>query len=506
LTVPIAPLLIQIHPADTVAVATRSLSPGEVVQLGEVRIIVHEEIQAGHKVALRAMATGDAVLKYGFPIGVATADVPAGGLVHTHTMRTGLSGEETYAYRPTPPTLRPVHAPGMFMGYRRAKGRVGTRNEIWILNTVGCVNRAAERIARAANTRFGPEGEGAVDGVFAFSHPYGCSQLGDDLQYTQRILARLMEHPNAGGVVVIGLGCENNRLAGVLAEAQGANRARIRSFSAQAVEDEIEEGLAAVAELVDIVRHDTRELCPVSDLVLGMKCGGSDGFSGVTANPLVGRVSEWIVGAGGRALLSEVPEMFGAENALLSRCAASPVFDDAAAMLNRFKRYFLDHGQPVYENPSPGNKDGGLSSLEEKSLGAIQKGGLAPVTRVVPYATAIPATDTAGLTLVEAPGNDGVSSTAMIAAGATVLLFTTGRGTPLGFPVPTLKIATNPELARRKPHWIDFSAGQLLEGVSQEDAAQALVDLILQVASGTRTRNEENDVREMSIWKHGVTL
>jgi altronate hydrolase len=384
---------------------------------------------------------------------------------------------------------------------------VGTRNEVWIVNTVGCVNAAAERIARAAGARYAAPG-GAVDGVYAFAHPYGCSQLGDDLATTQRLLAGLLRHPNAGGVLVLGLGCENNQLDRLLAAAGDVDRARLRAFNTQEVADEVEAGVAAVGELAAAMAGDRRTPCPAADLVLGHKCGGSDGFSGLTANPLLGRLADRVTAWGGRVLLSEVPEMFGAERALLARATSAGVFDAAAAMVNDFKRYFLDHGQPVYENPSPGNKAGGITTLEEKSLGAIQKGGRAPVADVRRYGELVRGEGAGGLTLVEAPGNDGVSSTAMAAAGATLLLFTTGRGTPLGFPVPTLKVSSNSDLAARKPHWIDFDAGRLLGGGTTLDAlADELLALVLDVASGrARTANERQGDREIAIWKAGVTL
>ncbi|HEU0076521.1 MAG TPA: UxaA family hydrolase, partial [Longimicrobiaceae bacterium] len=440
-------------------------------------------------------------VKYGFPIGVATEAVPAGGWVHSHNLRTGLSGTLDYRYRPV---RREVEVPAVmptFMGYRRADGRVGTRNEVWIVNTVGCVNTAAERIARAASERFA----GRVDGVHAFSHPYGCSQLGDDLENTRKVLAGLIRHPNAGGVLVLGLGCENNPMAALLALAGEVDAARIRFFNTQDVVDEVEEGIERVGELVSAMEGDRRVECPASDLVLGHKCGGSDGFSGISANPLVGRIADRLTELGGGVILTEVPEMFGAEQVLMNRAASEEVFRGVVEMVNDFKEYFLRHGQPVYENPSPGNKAGGLTTLEEKSLGAIQKGGRATVSRVLRYGE--PA-GTGGLSLLEAPGNDGVSSTAMVASGATLLLFTTGRGTPLGFPVPTLKIASNSAIAAKKPHWIDFNAGALLDGAATLDGlADELLELVLDVASGrTLANNEKHGYREIAIWKEGVTL
>ena len=495
------PQAVRIHPDDNVAVAVGPLHEGTEVAVDGARVVLAEDIPAGHKLALVPLAPGDAVRKYGFVIGEATSAVLAGMWVHSHNLKTRLSGTLEYAYQPVSRNGTASTEIPTFMGYRRTNGRVGTRNEVWIVNTVGCVNTAAERIARIASERFA----GRVDGVHAFSHPYGCSQLGDDLRNTQKVLAGLLRHPNAGGVLVLGLGCENNQMDDLLALAGDVDRDRLRWFNTQDVVDEVEEGVDAVAELVARMQGDAREECPASELVLGHKCGGSDGFSGITANPLVGRIADRLTAMGGGVILTEVPEMFGAEQVLMNRAADEGVFHDVVEMVNDFKEYFLRHGQPVYENPSPGNKAGGLTTLEEKSLGAIQKGGAATVRRVLRYGE--PAA-TGGLSLLEAPGNDGVSSTAMVASGATVLLFTTGRGTPLGFPVPTVKISSNSHIAEKKPHWIDFNAGALLDGAATlDELADELFARVLDVASGrVLTNNEKHGYREIAIWKEGVTL
>lgn len=498
------PEAIQVHPDDTVAVLVRAASAGSTITAAGLTVTLRQDVPAGHKVALRPHAAGDVVTKYGMPIGCATAPIAAGDWVHAHNLATRLSGTESYAYRNTaghPASSAPLTVP-TFDGYVRADGRVGTRNEVWIINTVGCVNTAAERIAQQARARFGD----AVDGIHSFSHPYGCSQLGDDLAHTRAVLAGLMRHPNAGGVLVLGLGCENNQMAQLLEVAgAGVDRARLRWFNTQEVDDEVDAGVEAVGELVALMREDRRTPVPVSRLVLGHKCGGSDGFSGITANALLGRLADRLCAMRGAVVLTEVPEMFGAEQVLLDRAVSRDVFDDLVVMVNGFKEYFIRHGQPVYENPSPGNKAGGLTTLEEKSLGAIQKGGRAPVTRVVRYGEAAAPS---GLTLLEAPGNDGVSSTAMVASGATLLLFTTGRGTPLGFPVPTIKVSSNRAIAAKKPHWIDFDAGRLLDGSADFDSLTAeLLAYVIDVASGrTLTNNERYGYREIAIWKDGVTL
>ncbi len=495
------PLAIRIHPSDNVAVVMRQLAPGEELAAGDARVTVAEPVQPGHKIALADIDAGAPVLKYGHTIGLATAAIARGAWVHTHNLRTRLSGIVDYSYAPRAASARALPAGATFEGYRRADGRVGTRNEIWILNTVGCVNHAAERIARQASERFA----GAVDGVYTFTHPFGCSQLGDDLGNTRKVLAGLLRNANAGGALLLGLGCENNQMDALLAAAGAVDHDRVRAFNSQDVGDEVEEGLRAVAELAARMSSDRRETVPASHLVIGHKCGGSDGFSGISANAVVGRIADRVSDLGGRVLLTEVPEMFGAEQVLLDRAVNEQVFGDIVAMIDGFKRYFIRHNQPIYENPSPGNVAGGLTTLEEKSLGAVQKGGRAPVSGVLRYGEPVTAD---GLSLLESPGNDGVSSTAMVASGATVLLFTTGRGTPLGFPVPTIKISSNSAIAGKKPHWIDFDAGALLDGQATMDQLEGdLFSLILDVASGRKlANNEKHGIREIAIWKDGVTL
>ena len=499
-------LLLQIHPTDNVAVARLPVPAGTPLPSGPLAT----DIPAGHKVALRPIKAGEVVRKYGFAIGLATRDIAPGEHVHEHNVRSGLGADTALAWSGAPAIAADASAAGLgpatFLGYRRPDGAVATRNEIWIINTVACVNVPAERIARLAAEKFVRPGSG-IDGVQSFSHPYGCSQLGDDLRHTQKILAGLARHPNAGAVLVLGLGCENNQLRAQLEEIGASTPGRIQFFNAQEVADEIEEGLVRMEKLAAYAAAFRREPVPVSALVLGMKCGGSDGFSGVTANPLVGRVSDWVAAHGGTAILTEVPEMFGAEEPLLSRAVSREVFDQGLAMINGFKDYFRAHGEPIGENPSPGNRTGGITTLEDKSLGCVQKGGRAPVAQIAGYGDrARPGLG--GLCLVNAPGNDGVSCTAMAAAGAHAILFTTGRGTPLGVPVPTLKIASNHELAARKKGWIDFDASPVLEpGKAIDDVARDLIRVVVAVASGERqARNEINGFREITLWKDGVTL
>ncbi len=444
-------------------------------------------LEDGHKYALCDIRAGEAIIKYGYPIGRATADIPAGAHVHSHNLATALAGEITYAYEPEYVLPEPIETDMTFMGYRRENGDVGIRNDVWIINTVGCVNEIARRLAN-------------MTGALCFEHPFGCSQLGDDQCVTQYILRGLVNHPNAGGVLVLGLGCENNNID-VFKKTLGAyDPRRVKFLNCQDAEDELAQGVSLIAELQAYAATFVREPIPISALRVGLKCGGSDGLSGITANPLVGRLTDKLVAMGGACVLTEVPEMFGAEHLLMKRCVSRELFDKTVDMINRFKAYFIRHDQPIYENPSPGNKAGGITTLEEKSLGCVQKGGCAPVVDVLGYGDTV---TKSGLSLLDGPGNDIVAVTNLTAAGAHVVLFTTGRGTPLGAPVPTVKIATNRTLAETKPNWIDFDASGVLDG---EDLTDDLLAYIVAVASGEETANERNGYREISIFKDGVTL
>ena len=473
-----------IHPSDNVSVLLEAAG----------------DIPAGHKIALTDIASGEKIIKYGEVIGRATSDIRAGEHVHTHNVRTALEESGEYEYRPVPAWNPPADEKRTFMGYLRKDGRAGVRNEIWIIPTVGCVNSIAQQIERAAQRYAG----GAVGGVFAYSHPYGCSQLGGDQLNTQKILADLVRHPNAAGVLVLGLGCENNNIPAFREVLGEMDESRVKFLVAQEADDEIEAGVELIREIAEAAKDDRREELPASLLTIGLKCGGSDGFSGITANPLVGLFSDWLIAQGGSAILTEVPEMFGAEQILMNRCENREIFEKTVALINDFKQYFVSHNQPVYENPSPGNKAGGITTLEDKSLGCTQKGGHAPVTDVIAYGDRV---QKKGLTLLQSPGNDLVSSTALAAAGAQIVLFTTGRGTPFGCPAPTVKIATNTGLFNRKGTWMDFDAGALLNGVEMEEMRERLIDYVLKLASGeTETNAEKHGVREMCIFKTGVTL
>ncbi len=449
----------------------------------------------GHKVALRDIKKDENVIKYGYPIGHALEDIKAGEHVHTHNIKTNLSGVLEYKYEPQRNEI-PKTEKRTFMGYRRKNGRVGIRNEIWIVNTVGCVNKTSEILAREANRLYGDK----CDGIFNFVHPFGCSQLGDDQKTTQLILKGLVNHPNAAGVLVLGLGCENNNIPLFKTVLGDIDEERVRFMSTQEHDDEISEGLRLIEELVDFAAEQKRVECDASELVIGLKCGGSDGFSGLTANPLIGRFSDKLIGAGGSTILTEVPEMFGAETILMNRCVDETVFDKTVALINDFKEYFTSHNQVVYENPSPGNKKGGITTLEDKSLGCVQKSGSADVVDVIQIGSSV---EKQGLNLLTGPGNDIVAVTNLTASGCHMILFSTGRGTPVGAPVPTVKISTNSDLAKRKPHWIDFNAGEIINGA---DLTDELFDYVLEVAGGKKTNNEKNGYREISIFKDGVVL
>ena len=486
--------LVRIAPQDSVAVALRPLKAGECAG----GITLHEDIPMGHKAALRDIRKGEAVIKYGFPIGEATADIPAGAHVHTHNLRTLLSGEREYAWHPSYPQVRTAET-AAFLGYPREKSRPGIRNELWILPTVGCVNDVAKALAARAQHLAG----GSVEGVYAFPHPYGCSQLGDDQENTRKVLAGLATHPNAGGVLLLGLGCENSGIAQILPYMGDYDKSRVRFLVCQETEDELEAGMALLRELAARMREDSRQPCGADQLAVGLKCGGSDGLSGISANPAIGIFSDLLTGMGGTTILTEVPEMFGAETILMNRCESEELFRKTVKLINDFKRYFEKSGMPVYENPSPGNKAGGITTLEDKALGCTQKSGSSAVKGVLDYAEKVTA---AGLNLLSAPGNDLVASTALAVSGAQMVLFSTGRGTPFGCPVPTVKIATNTPLAEKKRNWIDFNAGRLLDGVTLEELGSELMRLVLETASGKQTRNEANGFHDLAIFKQGVTL
>ena len=526
---------IKINPADNVAVALQDLAKGEVVE----GVTLGMDIPRGHKIVLKDLKAGENVIKYGFPIGHVTVDAPAGSLVDHSCIKTNLEGLLEYKYEPEiagqagndeDRHARPDRASLTFKGFRRADGQVGIRNQIWVIPTVGCVNGICQQIverfkAEIAGQAGNDEGchalnnedrhalndedrharpdRASVDAIVCFPHNYGCSQLGDDHENTRTVLADMVHHPNAGGVLVVSLGCENNQLDAFRALVGPVDESRVKMFVCQKVADEVEYGVQCLREIYAVASKDVREDIPVSELRVGLKCGGSDGLSGITANPLLGVFSDWLVAQGGTTVLTEVPEMFGAETILMNRCQDRATFDKTVSLINDFKAYFMKQGMPVYENPSPGNKAGGISTLEEKSLGCTQKCGSSIVRGVLRYGERL---QVKGLNLLSAPGNDLVASTALGASGCQLVLFTTGRGTPFGSFVPTMKIATNTPLAQGKPTWIDFNAGVLAQEEAMASVAPRFIDYVLSVASGQPVNNEKHGIREIAIFKQGVTL
>lgn len=493
---------LRINDNDNVAVAISTIAPGETIvvsgEAGDITVTALEEIPAGHKIALTDMPEGTSVIKYGFQIGFTKEDVKKGAWIHTHNLRTGLGDLLEYTYEPVTVEEKTTED-RTFMGFVRKDGKVGVRNEIWVIPTVGCVNNVATAIAKQANAFV----KGSVDEVIAFPHPYGCSQMGDDQEHTRTILADLVNHPNAGGVLVLGLGCENSNIDELKKYIGEYDPDRVKFLVSQEHEDEIADSVEICKELIAYASTQERQEVSVSKLIIGMKCGGSDGFSGITANPLVGRFSDMLISKKGTTILTEVPEMFGAETILMNRCENEELFEKTVDLINDFKNYFKSHNQTIYENPSPGNKKGGISTLEDKSLGCTQKSGSAYVKGVLSYGETV---KTPGLNLLSAPGNDLVAATALAAAGAQIVLFTTGRGTPFASPVPTVKISTNSRLANKKSNWIDFNAGVLVEDQSMAQTTEQLFDYVVEVAGGRKVCSEEAGFHDMAIFKQGVTL
>ncbi|NDW12726.1 altronate dehydratase [Bacteroides sp. 214] len=492
--------ILQINPADNVAVAIINLSKGEQFTINGTTITLTEDVPAGHKFALKDFTEGEDVIKYGYPIGHTTKAKKVGDWMNENCIKTNLAGLLEYTYNPIDVTLDIPQENLTFKGYRRKNGEVGIRNEVWIIPTVGCVNGTVNELAEALRKETGGKG---VDAIVAYPHNYGCSQLGDDHENTKKILRDMVLHPNAGAVLVVGLGCENNQPE-VFEQFLGEyDKERVKFIVTQKVHDEFEEGMTILRDLYAIASQDKRTDVPLSELKVGLKCGGSDGFSGITANPLLGVFSDFLIAQGGTSILTEVPEMFGAETILMNRCANTQLFDQTVHLINDFKEYFLSHGEPVGENPSPGNKAGGISTLEEKALGCTQKCGKSIVNGVLSYGERL---QVKGLNLLSAPGNDLVAATALASSGSHIVLFTTGRGTPFGTYVPTMKISTNTALANNKPTWIDFNAGVIVEGESMESTCRRFIDYIIKVASGEFVNNEKKGYREIAIFKTGVTL
>lgn len=492
---------IKTNPDDNVAVAIHPLKKGENITVNNKNIItIQEDIPAGHKVALKDFNVDENIIKYGYPIGHTITPISQGAWINEKNIRTNLKGILNYKYTPALTHIDIQNKSLTFKGYRRKNGEAGIRNEIWIIPTVGCVNGIVNQLAQSLRQE---AKDSHIDSIVAYTHNYGCSQLGDDHENTRKILRDMVLHPNAGGVLLVGLGCENNQLNSFKEFLGEYDTERVRFMECQKVDDEFEEGMKLLRELYKIASKDKRIEIPINKLRIGLKCGGSDGFSGITANPLLGVFSDFLISQGGTAVLTEVPEMFGAETILMNRCESREIFNKTVQLINNFKKYFIDNHQPVYENPSPGNKAGGISTLEEKSLGCTQKCGKSPVRDVLRYGEKI---QTHGLNLLSAPGNDLVAATALAASGCQMVLFTTGRGTPFGTFVPTVKVSTNTPLYKHKPGWIDFNAGALLENENMESLANRFINFIIEIASGKYTQNEKKDYREIAIFKTGVTL
>ena len=492
---------LQINKGDNVVVCLRPINAGEEIKIGNHAVQALRNTPAGHKILLCDTPKDKPIIKYGYPIGRAKENLKAGEWVNENNIQTNLSGTLEYEYHPAIKPLSIEQEDRSFKGFMRKNGEVGIRNEIWIVPTVGCVNGIAERLARQLEQETQLKG---IDAIHAWHHNYGCSQLGDDHENTRKVLRDICLHPNAGAVLVLSLGCENNQPEDFMKMLGDYDRERIRLLVTQRVEgDEIEEGMKILRKLYKTAAQDKREEVPVSKLRIGLKCGGSDGFSGITANPLVGEFSDWLIAQGGTTILTEVPEMFGAETILMNRCQTPDLFQKTVHLINNFKEYFLSHGEPVGENPSPGNKAGGISTLEDKALGCTQKCGHAPVSGVLEYAERL---KTNGLNLLSAPGNDLVASTALAASGCQMVLFTTGRGTPFGTFVPTMKISTNSQLFKSKQNWIDFNAGKLVEGIDMLTLRNDFIDKVITTANGEKVKNEMNGYREIAIFKNGVTL
>lgn len=489
---------IKIHPSDKVAVALKPLTSGSIISINNTEITLLEDIPQGHKFALTTLLENEPVIKYGCPIGIMKKNANKGTWIHTHNMKTSLDGLLTYTYNKQETALIPTEE-RFFQGYRRKNGKVGIRNEIWIIPTVGCVNNVATAIEKNSAAFITDN----IDAIAAFPHPYGCSQMGADQENTRKILANLINHPNAAGVLVLGLGCENSNIDELKKYIGDYDENRVKFLVSQECDDEITEGTALVQELVNYANTFKREKVSSSELIIGLKCGGSDGLSGITANPTVGAFSDILISKGGTTILTEVPEMFGAETLLMNRCENESLFNQTVILINDFKQYFKNHNQSIYENPSPGNKKGGISTLEDKSLGCTQKSGTAPVRGVLSYGETVKEN---GLNLLSAPGNDLVASTALAASGAHIVLFTTGRGTPFASPVPTIKISSNSALFQKKENWIDFNCGSMVTGTSLSELSEQLFDYVISVASGEKIKSEIAGFHDMAIFKQGVTL
>lgn len=492
---------IKINTSDNVVIALKNYKKGETITLDGDSLILLEDVSKGHKIALGNIEKDEDIIKYGMPIGHAVTPVKKGEWIHTHNMKTNLKDLSDYIYNPKFQDRVLDLEKRSVEVYKRKNGDVGIRNELWIVPTVGCVNGIAQLIKDEFLNEIG---DIQIDNINVLTHNYGCSQLGEDHINTRVILQNTVKHPNAGGVLVLGLGCENNQIGEFEKTLGEYDKDRVKFLVTQDIEDEVEAGKNILLKLYEKMLQDKRESASLSEINFGLECGGSDGLSGITANPMLGEFSDYIVAQGGTTVLTEVPEMFGAETLLMKRCKNEEVFKKCISLINDFKEYFIKNDQEIYENPSPGNKAGGITTLEDKSLGCTQKSGVSQVMDVLKYGEVL---KEKGLNLLSAPGNDSVATTALASAKCHMVLFTTGRGNPYGGYVPTVKISTNSELYNKKRRWIDFDAGRLVsEDITMDELLEEFIEYIIEVINGKKVNNELNRFQEIAIFKSGVTL
>lgn len=492
---------IKINTSDNVVIALKNYKKGETITLDGDSLILLEDVSKGHKIALGNIEKDEDIIKYGMPIGHAITPVKKGEWIHTHNIKTNLKDLSDYIYNPKFQDRVLDLEKRSVEVYKRKNGDVGIRNELWIVPTVGCVNGIAQLIKDEFLNEIG---DIQIDNINVLTHNYGCSQLGEDHINTRVILQNTVKHPNAGGVLVLGLGCENNQIGEFEKTLGEYDKDRVKFLVTQDIEDEVEAGKNILLKLYEKMLQDKRESVSLSEINFGLECGGSDGLSGITANPMLGEFSDYIVAQGGTTVLTEVPEMFGAETLLMKRCKNEEVFKKCVSLINDFKEYFIKNDQEIYENPSPGNKAGGITTLEDKSLGCTQKSGVSQVVDVLKYGEVL---KEKGLNLLSAPGNDSVATTALASAKCHMVLFTTGRGNPYGGYVPTVKISTNSELYNKKRRWIDFDAGRLVsEDITMDELLEEFIEYIIEVINGKKVNNELNRFQEIAIFKSGVML
>ena len=481
--------VITLHPLDNVAVVSRRV-PAE-ADLGAIQVKTVQAIPAGHKVATRFIVAGQPILKYGQVIGVATEDIPAGAHVHVHNL--AVSDLRREAERIAPAEF-PAAGPRTFQGFRREDGRVGVRNYVGVLTSVNCSATVARLIAQEVERRGLLDEFPNVDGVVPITHTSGCGMAGggEGFDLLRRTLWGTAANPNFGAVMLVGLGCEVLQTGRFAKEFGLTGRESFQSFTIQdagGTRRAVEQGLERLREMLPLADSARRSEQPASELVLGLQCGGSDAWSGVTSNPALGDAVDRLVALGGTALLSETPEIYGAEHLLYARAASPEVSAKLRARLEWWEGYTARHGAEMDNNPSPGNKAGGLSTILEKSLGAVAKGGRSPLVDVIEYAEPV---RRRGLVFMDSPGFDPCSATGQVASGATLIAFTTGRGSAFGFkPSPSIKLSSNTDVYRRMTDDIDLDCGPIASGeASIADKGAEILDYLLDVASGRQSKSE----------------